>query len=160
MRALAVVAVSAALGCADPPPVENPSPFDEDDPAAGAEPAPEPQSSGYALEKQEPAAEPVPATIERGALSAVLDRGPGAYSGSIGVEAVLESGAFRGWRVTRWDVGWPGIQPGDVVVDVNGVVVEKPSDLMALWDLLRDATEIAIRVERDGAVEVRRFSVE
>lgn len=158
MRALALITAVLAA-CAKPPPIENPSPFDEDDPAAApddpveeAEPV---ADSGYALDDGDD-----PGDIAQVDLLGVLDRGPGAYAPEIDVEAIVDGGKFRGWKVTRWDVAWKGLRPGDVVVDVNGVVVEKPDDLMALWELLREASEIAIRVELgDGTEEVRRFAV-
>lgn len=152
--------VLCSIACAKPAPVENPSPFDEDDPAAqpAEPPPPEPETSaadsGYAFD--DAAVEPL---IEQADLIGVLDRGPGVWGAKIGVEAVVDGGAFRGWKITRWDLGWKGVQTGDVVVDVNGVVLEKPEHLMALWDQLRDAGEIVIRVERDGVEELRRFTV-
>lgn len=156
--ALATIAVAAAA-CAGPPPVENPSPFDEDDPRAAPGPA-EPERGETPSPDPEPEAPaPTPAAIAHTDLMAVLDRGPAFYRAAIGVEAVLIDGAFHGWAITRWDLPWTGLAAGDVVVDVNEVVLQRPDDLMALWELLRDASEVAIRVERDGAVEIRRFPV-
>jgi len=149
----------ALVACAKPPVIENPSPFDEDDPSAIAETEaqnePDENDSGYALDPPDL----VPSAIDQEALLEVLDRGPAAYSKSVMIEAVLVDGALRGWKVTRWDVAWPGLRRGDVVVDVNGVVIQKPDDLMALWDILRQTSEIAIRLESESGEEIRRFAV-
>lgn len=157
LRHIATAALVSALGCAKPPPVDNPSPFDEDDPAAlPAEPSPPPVVHAVEPEPDDPGP---PDVIDREALHRVLAAGPSAYTGSVMIEAVVDAGELRGWRLTRWDVPWRGLERGEVVVDVNGTAIVRPDDLMELWDSLWNVSEIAIRVERDGAEEVRRFAV-
>ena len=153
-RAAQIVALAVAA-CAGPPPVENPSPFDEDDPAA----QPGTRPPVVVEEPAEPEAPALPETIEREALHRVLAAGPGAYAESVMIEAVVDGKRLHGWRVVRWEVPWSGLAAGEVVLDVNGFKVVRPDDLIKLWESLWDVSEIAIRVERDGAAEIRRFAV-
>lgn len=157
---IAGATLALALGCGGAAVDRRPSPFDVDDPAA--QPAP-PEAADqeqdlpvvYAVEPDAPAA----GVIEREALHRVLAAGPGAYARSVMIEAVVDGGKLRGWRVTRWEVPWRGLARGEVVVDVNGVAIVRPGDLIELWESLWDASEIAIRVQSDGGEEIRRFPV-
>jgi hypothetical protein len=155
-----VVVVAVAVACGGSPPVENPSPFDEDDPAAFEEQAPataEPSADAGEPPPRPPAV--ADTVVTRADLDRVLDAGPGAYRAAIAVEAELEGEQLEGWRIVRWDVAWPALRPGDVVLDVNGVAVVRPDDLATLWDTLRTADEIALRIVRDGIETTLVFPV-
>jgi S1-C subfamily serine protease len=155
---VAVVVVVVAVACGGSPPVENPSPFDEDDPAAfedGEPPPAEAPADGGVLPRPPAVAD----TVTRADLDRVLDAGPGAYRAAIALEAELEGEQLEGWRIVRWDVAWPALRPGDLVLDVNGVAVVRPDDLATLWDTLRTADEIALRIVRDGIETTLVFPV-
>lgn len=46
-----------------------------------------------------------------------------------------------------------GLQNGDVVVSVDGNVINSPEDLITLYDRLKNAEEISIQVERQGMLK-------
>jgi S1-C subfamily serine protease len=149
----------AMVGCGGSPPVENPSPFDEDDPAAFEDGEPPAPAASADAAGPPPREEPLDDTVARVDLERVLAAGPGAYRDAIAVEAELEGEQLLGWRIVRWDVGWPALRPGDVVLDINGVAVARPDDLETLWDTLRAADEIALRIVRDGIETTLAFPV-
>lgn len=155
MRLAAALALLFAAACSASPRVENPSPFDEDDPAAL------PADAGAARDAAADAATAAatPETIDAAELERVLDAGPGTYRGAIEIEAVTEGERLRGWRIARWDVAWSGLRVGDVVLEVNGVAVVRPDDLARLWAALRGAEAVVIRVERSGVERVLRYPV-
>lgn len=155
-RLLCLSLLVLAAACSAPPRVENPSPFDEDDPAALPADAGAPPEAPAV---DAPAA--TPATIAAGDLERVLDAGPATYRGAIEIEPVLFDGGerLRGWRIARWDVAWSGLQTGDVVLEVNGVAVVRPDDLTRLWQALRGAEAVVIRLERSGVERVLRYPV-
>lgn len=93
-----------------------------------------------------------PGTIARRDLDLALMRGPGWLLSRVQTEEVLRQNKFIGWRLISFPADWDGsgLQPGDVVTDVNGTVLERPDDLWNAWIAATDATEIKITFERDG----------
>jgi hypothetical protein len=131
------------------------SPFEEDDPAAGA-----PVEERPPTWEELPVAEPGPGaregTIERVALLRVLDAGPGAMLRNFEVAAVHENRRFVGWRLVAVDpqrriFDGVDLQPGDVLVALNGRVVARPDELQAVWDGLRTADAIVADLRRGEA---------
>jgi hypothetical protein len=103
-------------------------------------------------------------TISRSALKAELDRGIGRFLQNVRVKAALSHGHFVGWEVVslfakRPDVTVQGIQPGDILVRVNGESVERPEAFKAVWDGLGEAKEIVLEIERDGQASVVRYAI-
>lgn len=127
--------------------------------ACGAEPsrraaAPRPASS--ATTPAEPEAPPVPeGSLGRAQVDAVLKKGPPWLLSRVEVEEVLRKGAFVGWRVIHLPAAWEGsgLRSGDVVTRVNGLGLEKPDDLFAVWSALAQAKELRVELERDGKTE-------
>ncbi len=93
-----------------------------------------------------------PGTISRKSLDSVLLRRPGYVLSRVQMEEVLKQNKFIGWRLTSFPADWDktGLQPGDVVTELNGVALEKPEDLWSAWMSLAEASEIRIGFERDG----------
>lgn len=93
-----------------------------------------------------------PGTVARVELDQALLRGPGWLLSRIQTEEVLRQNKFIGWRLISFPAEWDGsgLQPGDVITDVNGVVIERPDDLWTAWLNLASATELKIAFERDG----------
>lgn len=148
-----------AAGCG-PKVSTDPSPYEEDDPAAGAP-----------IENKQPTWEELPVveagpgvregTIERAALVTVLDAGPGAVLRHFEVAAEHDGQRFLGWRLVAVDPrhrGFDGIdlQPGDVLVALNGRSVSRPDELQAVWDSLRTADAIVVDLRRgEGRLQLR-----
>ena len=110
-------------------------------------------SPASAAQTKAPGAEEAPpGTISRKNLDSVLLRRPGYVLSRIQMEEVLKQNKFIGWRLTSFPADWDktGLQPGDVVTELNGVALEKPEDLWTAWLALAEAAEIRIGFERDG----------
>lgn len=165
------VAVAAfalfATGCRPAVNVADPSPFEEDDPAAAAS-AEQRELSRRSDRDAPPPITPEPAAprpltgqVGRAELDAVLDRGIGALiHGGIEVDPRLDlRNRFLGWEVVRFAYKWVDIRPGDVVSRINGHPLGKPTEVQALWDALRTADEIVVRGERGGASFELRFAI-
>jgi type II secretory pathway component PulC len=120
-------------------------------------------AQGTTAPRAEPAAAAKPG-LHRQELTAVLDRGPGAFLQSVRVRASLGGGSFSGWeilsldaedgRFERVDLG-----PGDVVTRINGRVVERPEQLSEVWESLRGATELVVEYRRHGELRELRFPI-
>jgi hypothetical protein len=142
----------------------DPSPFDVDDPSAGAPPAP--QAVRWEMR---PEASPGPGardgTIARAALNAVLDAGPGAFLHGFEVAAAMDRGRFTGWRLVQWMQGetrFAGLDlaPGDVLIAINGRPLSRPDQLEALWDSLRTANEVVCDLTRGDARFQLHFTID
>jgi len=70
------------------------------------------------------------------------------------LRAIRESGAVRGLAVVRLPTGTllteVGLEPGDVITEINGVVLDSMATLIGLWPRLQGATELRATVLRDG----------
>jgi type II secretory pathway component PulC len=114
-----------------------------------------------------PAARPAtPAgTISRNELLGLLDKSPGAFLQHVEVSPRFSGGRFAGWRIGAL---FPGddrfahceVQAGDVVLRVNGRSVEKPEQLMEVWQLLRSAPALEIDLERNGEPRSLRWPIQ
>lgn len=103
--------------------------------------------------------------IARSDLLAVLDKSPGAFLQHVEVQPKFSGGRFAGWRVASL---FPGddrfahceVQAGDVVQRVNGRPVEKPEQLMEVWQLLRTAPALEIDLDRNGEPKTLRWPIQ
>lgn len=103
-------------------------------------------------------------TIPRSALRAELARGIGRFLQNVKTEAVLSRGHFVGWRMLalfpkRPEVHVQGIKPGDVLIRVNGVSVERPEDFKSVWDTLDTAKELVLEIEREGQPSALHYAI-
>lgn len=132
-------------------------------PAQGVEQVEEPDDARAAAAESAPGADsatsPRDGKIARADLNRVLDAGPGAFLARTEVKARLDKGQFRGWQVVRSPYEKIDIEPGDVVLSINGRTLEHPVDLERLWRDLRAANAIDVDVDRGGRKFALRFSV-
>lgn len=100
-----------------------------------------------------------PSTIRRAELEVVLGQGLGAFLSRVAVEPDVREGRFVGFRLTelRDQELFAGVdlQPGDTVVSVNGMAIERPEQAYEAWSSLRVASELTVDVMR--ASESRRL---
>jgi S1-C subfamily serine protease len=151
-----VVAVFLLLpGCGAPPRTETP-------PSSPPQPSSTAQPSSSALPVvAAPGGAPVPApvtgssTVTRSALRDLLAQGAPVLLAKVEVQAAFDRGAFKGFRITRlkgtandWRV--VDLQPGDVVLRIQGKSVERPEAFNALLRELGDANVIEMECERAG----------
>lgn len=170
-----LLAMGAVLSTASPKKSGMP-----DDPfvARSVEPAPQerrrPPRLGPQLQPKLPyPACPAPAgVIQRRQLMTILARTPGVFLKGVDVTRVPKSqlpggkhfwkrpkgrtsAVFGGWYLRRFHPGDPclsraGLQTGDIIADVNGSMVSHPDDLVRLWQSLRTARRIVVRLYRRG----------
>ena len=98
--------------------------------------------------------------IARTHLDQTLDAGVGHFLSSVDVSPHLQEGRFAGWVVERFDSQWVDLLPGDIVKSVNGLRIETPAQVQALWRGLGDAQLIRVSVIREQALFELRFTVE
>jgi S1-C subfamily serine protease len=111
---------------------------------------------------EQPAPEPIPASAERpppGSLFrddvvATVDAGLGRFLQRVEVEASLEQGRFRGFRIL--ELRPPGfwrevdLAPGDVVTSVNGKPIERETQAYDAFQALKSAPELRVSYLRAG----------
>jgi hypothetical protein len=122
-------------------------------------PAASPASSSAAPAPAPPVASPsAPATlpslvqageIQRTKLLAVLSQGVGRFLQRVRVSGLRDAQRrFLGWQIDQLldrDV----IQPGDVLLRVNGQSVEHPEQLKSVWDSLVVSSELVFTIRRN-----------
>ncbi|HTM45602.1 MAG TPA: hypothetical protein VL137_11640, partial [Polyangiaceae bacterium] len=122
----------------------------------GSEPSPEypsapPKEAEPAVVKDQ---RPPAGTVWRDELIDTINAGLGAFLQHVEVEASLEEGHFQGFRVVQlitlayWEN--VDVQPGDVVVSVNDMPIERETEAYAAFESLRTAKEIRVNLLRDG----------
>jgi type II secretory pathway component PulC len=105
-----------------------------------------------------------PGTILRGELEAVLGRSPGMFLQHVDSEPRYRAGRFAGWTLVRFFPGDPqfatvDLRAGDVVLSVNGSSVERPEQLMELWQALHVSKELVVELERAGQPRTLRWTI-
>ncbi|MBI3206760.1 MAG: hypothetical protein HYZ29_34815 [Myxococcales bacterium] len=103
----------------------------------------------------EPARPAPPAgSLWRDEVNAMVDAGLGWFLQRVDVEPALEAGQFRGFRVVRLTPPdfWQGVElrPGDVVLSVNGMPIERETQAYEAFQALKKASELRVRYERGG----------
>lgn len=76
----------------------------------------------------------------------------------------MKDGEFVGFRIERL---WPNdarfedaeLEPGDVVMRVNGRSIERPGQAKRIWDSLREADELVVEYRRDGTERRLRYRI-
>jgi general secretion pathway protein C len=125
--------------------------------------APEPVHTTPVATAPPPPVEVTEPVIQRAALDEVLDAGLGAFLGRVTTEPSLDGNRFVGFRlVALRDAALfenVDLQPGDVILSVNGQSIERPDDAFTAWTGLRVASEITLAVLRDGARRDLRFPI-
>jgi len=118
----------------------------------------------------EAAARPAPprpeGVIYRSELARATARGPAYLLRELGPEPHRIDGRFVGYRITRVFPDEPGLcdrpcdlRPGDVIVAVNGVRIERPEHLAALFAEVETMTELRVDRLRDGRGETRTYRI-
>ncbi len=180
------IACACACGCAagtahQPAPQHAPAAAKVDDPplapaasapgtatAAKAETAApaEPPAPGAAPQAPAAAASSLPEQLEAGdiaraSLNAVLSAGVGRFLQHVQAEARLQNGRFTGWRLVHLFDDGSGLllQPGDIVLRVNGQSIERPEQFQNVWQSMATASDLVLDVERGGKRSQLRYRI-
>lgn len=102
--------------------------------------------------------------LQRAAVDEVLLQGPQRFIRRIRLSPATVAGKFVGHRVddiARDDpiLGTVDIHPGDVIVGVNGMPLERPDQFMAAWEGLKEADELRLEFLRGGRALVLRWEI-
>ncbi len=101
----------------------------------------------------DPAAPP-PGALWRRDVVRTVDAGLGHFLQHIEVEPKIDGGAFGGFRIVRLvpPEYWEGVdlQPGDVILRVNALPIERDSEAYAAFQSLKEADELTVLLIRDG----------
>lgn len=104
-------------------------------------------------------AEPGPAAdgplrFSRPQAKAIVQRGLGAVLVNVAIEdqPVFVGGKFHGFKIAalKGDLQRSGLGPGDVIVRVNRMPIEKPDQAFAAFKSMENANELRIEYERAG----------
>lgn len=95
-------------------------------------------------------------TLWREDVESVLAAGPGRFLQKVSVDPLVDGGAFVGWELLSLQPAgfWQGVdlRPGDVVISINGLPVERPEHALAIFGALKKASELRVSYLR-GAEE-------
>ncbi len=93
-------------------------------------------------------------TLFRDDVDAVVDAGLGRFLQRVDVEPALAGGRFEGFRIVElrpadW---WQGVdlQPGDVVVRVNGLPIERETEAYDAFQTLKKSPKLRVAYRRSG----------
>jgi type II secretory pathway component PulC len=114
-----------------------------------------------------PAASAAPAdhSVPRSAVHAVVAQGLGMFLRRVTVDdqPVFVGGRFHGFRIAALHDKsfWDGVDlaPGDVVVSVNGMPIERPEQALTVFDSLEVASELRVAFERGGQARELIYSI-
>ena len=69
----------------------------------------------------------------------------------------MPNGQLKGYRVfpgrNRQQFVALGLRPGDLITEINGVLLNNPSQGMAIFRSLGESTQVSVTVERNGKQE-------
>ena len=84
-------------------------------------------------------------TIQRATLKEYLKRGAGDFNAKVGTRPAFHGGRFFGWRIISYKGPGP-IQVGDIVTAIDGLPIERPEQVMKVWNGLsqRDLLEVKL----------------
>jgi S1-C subfamily serine protease len=125
-------------------------------PASAPTPVP---SGGGAADLSAPRA---PGALRRSEVQRTIDKGLGYFLQDVTVDEwpVLRHGKFHGFRIKEIHADWGvDLKPGDVVLRVNGMPIERPEQADAALRSLRKASALRIDYEREGAHRILELPI-
>ena len=166
------VAVSCAMGgaCGASSGTDEPASLqrlraqlDEDTRDIEGGPGPDGPRDGAGEEAQEEDAAG-PGEISRSQLDATLAEGPGRFLQGVVTEPHREEGRFVGFRLMSFfpaDPRFEGVdlRRGDVVTRVNGTFIERPEQLIQVWEALASAEALVVHYLRGGEARTLNYSI-
>jgi len=103
-------------------------------------------------------ASPLPQATQASPLREVLTENATRLADIVRLAPHVQEGQVVGFRVNpgreRGTFEALGLQPGDVVTDINGTVLDDPSQGLAVFQALGESTQANVTVLRDGVPQV------
>lgn len=100
--------------------------------------------------------------LKRADVKLAIDRGLGVFLQNVMVEdyPAMKQGRFYGFRLKALNPDWAiDLRPGDVIVRVNGQVIEHPEEADAALRSLEKAKTLKIDYERDGQLKTLELPI-
>jgi general secretion pathway protein C len=98
---------------------------------------------------------PPPGSLFRKDVSETVDEGLGYFLQRVSVDPSIVDGKFQGFRIVELRPAefWKGVdlKPGDVVMQVNGMPIERDIDAYQAFESLRAAPELRVTFTRSGS---------
>ena len=105
-----------------------------------------------------PMAAPLPQPAPQAALREVITENATRLADIVRIAPHVQEGQVVGFRVNpgrdRATFEALGLQPGDVVSEINGTVLDDPSQGLAVFQALGETTQANVTVLRDGIPQV------
>lgn len=105
------------------------------------------------VEAKKPAPPPA-GTLYRSDVNELLDQGFSNFLKRVEVEPSLDNGKFKGWAIVALNPPefWEGVdlKPGDVVVSVNDLPLERETQAFDAFESLRSAEKLEVSYLRAG----------
>ena len=133
--------------------------------------SPEPKAADAPMTTAKPAAasqagttaQRVPIShLERAQVKLAIGKGLGVFLRNLSVDdyPVMKEGRFYGFRLKSLNPDWAiDLRPGDVVIRVNGQVIERPEQADAAMRSLEKAAALKIEYERDGKAQTLEIPI-
>jgi S1-C subfamily serine protease len=107
------------------------------------------------VDGREPASAPRPkGVLYRDEVDETVDIGLGYFLQRVDVEPALDNGHFKGFRIAalRPPDWWEGVdlEPGDVILSVNGMPIERDTQAHKAFLSLKQASELRVEYLRGG----------
>lgn len=100
--------------------------------------------------------------LKRADVKLAIDKGLGVLLQNVMVEdyPAMKEGRFYGFRLKALNPEWViDLRPGDVIVRVNGQVIEHPEEADAALRSLEKASSLKIDYEREGKVRTLELPI-
>ena len=100
--------------------------------------------------------------LKRADVKLAIDKGLGVFLQNVMVEdyPAMKEGRFYGFRLKTLNPDWAvDLKPGDVIVRVNGQVIEHPEEADAALRSLEKATALKIDYEREGKMRILELPI-
>lgn len=129
----------------------------------GAAERPPAESRPTEVANEKPTDDTAPATVQRSTVKAAMARGLGAFLADVVLDdrPVFREGKFYGFRLVaiKGALQRSTLLPGDVLLRVNGMPVERPEQALSAFRSIEVASEIRIDIERKGEPKAVRFAI-
>ncbi|HMN46666.1 MAG TPA: type II secretion system protein GspC [Povalibacter sp.] len=113
-----------------------------------------PTQSLAGLQMSRPATPPRAQSQFQENLRRVAESNPGAFAEVVRPQPVFANGVQRGYRVypgrNRQQFARLGLQPGDLVLAINGTALDDPQRGMEIFNTMGSSDRVTVTVERNG----------
>lgn len=104
-----------------------------------------------------------PGSLWRHDVNAVLDRGLGHFLQRVEVEPAFADDKFQGFKILQLHpvAWWQGVDilPGDIVLSLNGMPIERATEAYTAFESLRSASELRVAYLRNGQRRELKYAI-